>query len=99
MKAIINGTTIAESKNTIKIEGNQYFPPNSIVDGVLEKTDTPYHCPWKGDAQYFDALVKNQTHKDAAWSYPDLKDSAVEKVGQDFESYIAFDQKQVEIKE
>lgn len=92
MKAHINGTVIAEAAHDelIKIEGNWYFPPSSIVEGFLTESPTPYTCPWKGECQYFTVTVDGQPLQDRAWSYPALYPSAVERVGTDFSNYVAF---------
>jgi uncharacterized protein (DUF427 family) len=92
MKAVVDGTVIAEApqEDLIKIEGNWYFPPSSVVSGLLEPSPTPYTCPWKGACQYFTVTVDGKQHKDQAWSYPNLYDGAVQRVGQDFANYVAF---------
>ena len=92
MKAVIDGTVIAEApkEDLISIEGNWYFPPSSLVGSPLTDSPTPYTCPWKGAAQYWDVVTPGGTTKDGAWSYPDLKPSAVERVGRDFAGYVAF---------
>jgi len=97
MKVIINNTKIAESDNTVEIEGNPYFSPEDTSTDKLEKSDTPYTCPWKGETQYFDVVIDGKRFEDAAWSYPQPKDSAIEKVGKDFSGYIAFDESQVDV--
>jgi len=92
MKAHVNGTVIAEAPESelIKIEGNWYFPPSSIVDGFLSQSPTPYTCPWKGEAQYFTVTVDGSAMQDRAWSYPTPYPSGVERVGKDFSNYVAF---------
>jgi uncharacterized protein (DUF427 family) len=99
MKATINGTVIAEAPagDVISIEGNSYFPPASLADGVLAQSPTPYTCPWKGPAQYWNVSTPDGTVADGAWSYPVIKDSAVERVGRDFAGYVAFDTKAVTV--
>ena len=93
MKAVINGKVIAESDDTTYIEGNQYFPLDSVVEGVLTDSDTQYHCPWKGDAQYHyvDGV------KDAAFGYPNPLPSAELKVKKNIGNLIAFDKSMVEV--
>lgn len=89
MKAVLSdGTVVAEAAESelIKIEGNWYFPPASVDGDLLEKTDTPYTCPWKGEAQYFSV----QGLQDRAWSYPTPYPTAFERVGRDFSNYVAF---------
>ncbi len=92
MKAHVNGTVIAEAPESelIKIEGNWYFPPSSIVDGFLSQSPTPYTCPWKGECQYFTVTVDGQALQDRAWSYPTPYPSGIERVGKDFSNYVAF---------
>ncbi len=99
MKAIVEDTVIAEAANdkVVKIEGNIYFPPDSVTVGVLSHSPTPYTCPWKGKAQYHDITVGEMVLKDGAWSYPDIKESATTRVGRDFSGYVAFDTRQVSI--
>jgi uncharacterized protein (DUF427 family) len=97
MQATINNTTIAESNNTVEIEGSHYFPPGDVKKQLLAESETPYTCPWKGDAQYFHVSTDEQTFEDAAWSYPNPKDSAIDKVGTDFSDYVAFDISQVDV--
>jgi uncharacterized protein (DUF427 family) len=92
MKAHVNGTIIAEAPESelIKIEGNWYFPPSSIVEGFLSQSPTPYTCPWKGECQYFTVSVDGQNLPDRAWSYPTPYPSGIERVGKDFSNYVAF---------
>jgi uncharacterized protein (DUF427 family) len=101
MKATINGSIVAEAPDAdvISIEGNSYFPPASLADGVLAESPTPYTCPWKGPAQYWNLRAGQDTVADGAWSYPDLKSSAIERVGRDFSGYVAFDTKAVTVGE
>jgi uncharacterized protein (DUF427 family) len=92
MKAVLNGTTIAEApeEDLIKIEGNWYFPPSSVQQGYLEKSPTPYTCPWKGECQYFSVKDGDQLLQDRAWSYPQPYQGGIDRVGQDFSDYVAF---------
>ena len=92
MRATVEGTVIAEApeQELVRIEGNWYFPPSAITPGALTESPTAYTCPWKGAAQYFDVVTSEGTTKDGAWSYPQLKPSAVERVGRDFAGYVAF---------
>ncbi|SDP14410.1 Uncharacterized conserved protein, DUF427 family [Klenkia soli] len=73
-----NGTVIAESDDIVTVEGNAYFPLDSVAPGVLEPTDTTSHCPWKGDASYFSVVADGQTITDAAWTYRQPKEAAAE---------------------
>ena len=71
MKAIWNGKVIAESDKTINIEGNQYFPPETVSKEFLSDSNTHIKCHWKGTASYYDVVVDGKTNKDAAWYYPE----------------------------
>jgi len=93
MKAIVNGKVIAQSDDTVYIEGNQYFPMSSINMDLLEDSDTQYHCPWKGDAQYHNV----DGVKDAAFGYPNPLPSAELKIKRDIGDLIAFDKSMVEV--
>ncbi len=92
MKAIWNDQVIAEAdkEDLIYIEQNWYFPPNSVKEEFLRKSDTPYTCPWKGVCQYFDVGQGGQWSKDNAWSYPEPFPGATERVHKDFANYVAF---------
>jgi uncharacterized protein (DUF427 family) len=92
MKAIWNDQVIAEADkdDLIYIEQNWYFPPSSVKTEFLQKSDTPYTCPWKGVCQYFNVVSADQTSEDNAWSYPDPLPSAIETVKKDFKDYVAF---------
>jgi len=70
MKAIWNGKVIAESNSTINIEGNQYFPIESVNKEYLKENETHTVCPWKGTASYYNLEVDGKTNQDAAWNYP-----------------------------
>jgi len=83
-KAIWNGTVLAQSDNTIVVEGNHYFRPESINEEYFQESNTHTTCPWKGFASYYSIEVDGQTNKEAAWYYPSTK----EKV-KHFEGYIA----------
>ncbi len=85
MKATWNGQTIADSDNTIVIEGNHYFPPQAIRKEYFQPSDKHTTCPWKGIASYYDVVVNGQVNKDAAWYYPDPKPAAKE-----IANYVAF---------
>lgn len=90
MKATWNGAVIAESNATIEIEGNQYFPPESVHREFFVPSDTPYTCPWKGECTYYTLMVEGIENKDAAWSYEHPKEGAAEKAGHEFAGYVAF---------
>ncbi len=76
MRAIWNGTVIAESDDTVVVEGNHYFPKESVDQGVLEPSDKQTVCPWKGTASYYSVVVDGERNPDAAWYYPTPKDAA-----------------------
>ena len=78
MKASWNGATIAESDDTIVIEGNHYFPREAIRQEYFQESNTHTTCPWKGEASYFSVVVDGETNKDAAWYYPNPKPAAAE---------------------
>jgi uncharacterized protein (DUF427 family) len=92
MKAVLNGTVVAESPDDklIRIEGNWYFPPASVRSDLLVESETPYVCSWKGECQYFDLHDGQTLHPDRAWSYPTPIPSSFDKVGQDYSGYVAF---------
>ena len=75
-KAVWNGVTIAESANTVEVEGNQYFPADSIRREYFQPSETQSVCGWKGTAAYYNIVVEGQTNVDAAWYYPDPKPDA-----------------------
>jgi len=76
MKASWHGTAIAESDDTIVVEGNHYFPPDSIRREFFQKSDQRTHCPWKGEASYYDIAVGGAINEGAAWYYPEPKEAA-----------------------
>jgi uncharacterized protein (DUF427 family) len=84
-KAVWNGTVIAESDQCKEIEGNQYFPPESVDKQYLAPSSTNTVCSWKGVASYYDVKVNGSLNKDAAWYYASPKEAAQEIAG-----YIAF---------
>jgi uncharacterized protein (DUF427 family) len=92
VKAVIGDTVLAEAptEDLIQIEGNWYFPPQSVVPGVLTKSATPYTCPWKGECQYFSVSDGTTLLQDRAWSYPNPYPTAFDRVGKDFSNYVAF---------
>ena len=76
MKAIWNEQVIAESDDTVVVEGNHYFPPESVKREFLQESDTTSVCPWKGTANYYTLEVDGQSNPDAAWYYADTKPEA-----------------------
>jgi uncharacterized protein (DUF427 family) len=85
MEAIWNGKTIAESNRTVMIEGNHYFPPNSVNMAYLKESTKSSVCPWKGKAAYYDVEVDGKTNNAAAWYYPEPS-----KRAEMIKNYIAF---------
>lgn len=84
-KAIWNGVVIAESEKTLMVEGNHYFPPESVNKEFLTETSTHTTCPWKGVASYYNIVIEGEENKDAAWFYPEPKPAA-----KDIANHIAF---------
>ena len=78
MKATWNNTILAESDDTVIVEGNHYFPPQSIKREYFQESATHTSCPWKGEASYYNVVVDGQINKDSAWYYPDPKPAAAE---------------------
>ncbi len=76
MKAIWNGTVIAESSATEVVEGNHYFPSSAIKTQYFRDSPTHTICPWKGEASYYTVEVDGKANPDAAWYYPTPKDAA-----------------------
>jgi uncharacterized protein (DUF427 family) len=74
--ALWNDAVLAESDRCEVVEGNQYFPPDSINRSYLRESDTHTVCPWKGTASYYDVVVGGKVNKDAAWYYPDPQAAA-----------------------
>lgn len=84
-KAIWEGAVLAESDKTVEVEGNQYFPPDSIKKEYFKASGTHSVCPWKGTASYYDVEVNGKRNADAAWYYPQPKPAASQILG-----HIAF---------
>jgi len=76
MKAIWNNQVIAESNDTIVVEGNHYFPHDAVKNEYLQPSDTHTTCPWKGLAFYYTLQVDGKLNKDAAWFYSHPKEAA-----------------------
>ena len=76
-KAIWNGTVLAESDKYEVVEGNIYFPPESVKWDHFNKGDREYTCPWKGETSYHDITANGKTDENAAWSYPNPKPAAM----------------------
>jgi uncharacterized protein (DUF427 family) len=84
-KAVWNGTVIAESDQTVIVEGNHYFPANAVHAEYLRPSETHTTCPWKGKASYHHLEVNGQRNPDAAWYYPEPSAAARE-----IKDHIAF---------
>ncbi len=84
-KAIWEGAVLAESDQCVEVEGNQYFPPESIKKVYFRSSDKTSICPWKGEARYYSIEVDGKTNLDAAWYYPDAKEKA-----RHIQDYVAF---------
>ena len=85
MKAVWKNTTLAESGETIVIEGNHYFPPDSVNHEYFVDSATHTTCSWKGVASYYNIAVGEEVNKDAAWTYPEPKEAA-----KAIQNYVAF---------
>jgi len=85
MKAKWNNEIIAESDNTVIVEGNHYFPENTIIKEYFRNSDHHTYCSWKGNASYYHLEVNGKTNENAAWYYPDAK-----KAAKNIEGRIAF---------
>ena len=85
MKAIWKNQVIAESDDTIVVEGNHYFPPGSINQEYFKASQNATICPWKGRASYFDIKFNGDEVRDAAWYYSNPSDAAAQ-----IKNYVAF---------
>ncbi len=81
MKAVWNDQVIAESDDTVVVEGNHYFPADSLKREFFSDSDTTSVCPWKGTASYYSLEVGGSSNPDAAWYYPEPKPAASEIAG------------------
>ena len=84
-RAIWNGVVLAESDQTVVVEGNHYFPPETVNHTYFKDSSTHTTCHWKGLASYYTLEVNGQTNPNAAWYYPTPMDAAKEITG-----YVAF---------
>ncbi|WP_353933234.1 DUF427 domain-containing protein [Okeanomitos corallinicola TIOX110] len=91
MKATWNGAILAESDKTVVVEGNHYFPPDSINKEYFTDSDAHTSCFWKGVASYYNISVNGETKKDAAWYYPSAKEKA-----KNIEGYSRFNTNKVQ---
>lgn len=98
MQARLNGAVIAEAEEheLIRIEGNWYFPPESVNHELLVESATPYTCAWKGECTYFSVRSDDGVLPDRAWTYSTPYSTAITRVGKDFSGHIAF-WKEVEV--
>ena len=85
MKATWNGITLAESDETVVVEGNHYFPAQAINSEYFQESSSQTVCPWKGVASYYDVVVNGDVNRNAAWFYPSASDAA-----KNIEGYVAF---------
>jgi uncharacterized protein (DUF427 family) len=85
VKATWNGAVLAESDKTIVVEGNHYFPVDSVNREYLQASNAHTTCPWKGQAGYYTVAVDGQVNRDAAWYYPNPKPAAAQ-----VKDYVAF---------
>jgi uncharacterized protein (DUF427 family) len=85
MKALWKNRVIAKSDKTIVVEGNHYFPPDSVERQYFEPSDDHTTCPWKGVASYYDVVVEGDRNRNAAWYYPEPKEKA-----RNIKDYVAF---------
>lgn len=81
MKAVWNGEIIAESDDTVVVEGNHYFPLSAVNEALLKPSDKTTVCPWKGTANYYTLRVGEDENVDAAWYYAEPKNAAKEIAG------------------
>lgn len=80
-RAIFNHRVIAESEDTVVVEGNHYFPADALIKEHFRATDHQSICPWKGAASYYDVIVGDEVNANAAWYYPTPKEAAHEIKG------------------
>ena len=81
MRAVWQNTVLAESEDTVVVEGNHYFPLDSTRSEYFRPSDTHTTCPWKGEASYYDVVVDGRINKDAAWYYSEPKEAAAQIKG------------------
>lgn len=85
VRAVWNGQVLAESDQTVIVEGNHYFPPESVKREFFRESSRQTVCGWKGLASYYDVQVDGKVNRNAAWYYPEPKDAA-----QKISGYVAF---------
>ena len=93
MRAVLGDVVLAQApqEELVQIEGNWYFPPESVDFSLLAQSPTPYTCPWKGECQYYSVRGADGLLADRAWAYPHPYESGIARVGKDFSGYVAFD--------
>lgn len=84
-RAVWNGVVLAESDETVQVEGNHYFPPQAIHKEYFTSSDKTTHCHWKGAARYYNVMVNGKLNENAAWYYPEPKQEA-----EQIKDYVAF---------
>jgi uncharacterized protein (DUF427 family) len=94
MKAVLDDIVLAESDDTVVVEGNHYFPPESLNKEHFKTSDHKTTCPWKGEAHYYDVEANGTHAENAAWYYPDPSDAASQ-----IEDHVAFYTTDVEVTE
>lgn len=92
MQAVWNDTVIAEApkEDLIRIEGNWYFPPNSLKREFFRPSDHVTTCFWKGEARYYDVVVGSKVNEYGAWYYAQPMEGSIERARGDFTDYVAF---------
>ncbi|KAJ4424801.1 hypothetical protein N0V82_000520 [Gnomoniopsis sp. IMI 355080] len=91
-KATVGSTVLAEADTWEEVEGNVYFPPSSVKTEFLTKTSHSTHCPWKGDASYYNIKADDQELTNAAWYYPTPKEKAA-----NIKDFVAFYKTKVDV--
>ncbi|KAF8158552.1 DUF427-domain-containing protein [Crassisporium funariophilum] len=86
IRVTFDDNLLAESNETVVVEGNHYFPPTAVRKSLLTNSDTTSICPWKGTASYYTAVIDGKTVKDVAWYYP----NTISDKAKPIEGYIAF---------
>lgn len=81
MKAVWNGTVVAQSDDTVVVEGNHYFPADAVKREYLLSSNTKTMCSWKGEASYYTLFVDGDANPDAVWFYPEPKEGAAQIKG------------------
>lgn len=78
VRAVLEGTVLAEAEQVVTVEGNAYFPPSAVRwDHLIENTSTS-RCPWKGKANYFDAAIGDRKYRSVGWTYHEPSQAAAE---------------------